>query len=143
MWERHLRALCEDFDRHLPGDSTNDDEISAEQRASAHISELLAMHGKKLSDFNLPELNKRVLMQCWCKEDEYDLVYEQERADNAIALFNHEQKSFFDEFMKVYQGYKNDINCRAKQNIFSINAVARYRENISLHGNNAHIMRFG
>ena len=79
LWNTYLPHLYEDF--------RTADKV-AEQRALAHLSELLAIHGKKLSDFNLPELDRSILIAAWLQEDEYDIVNERECANDAIAAFN-------------------------------------------------------
>lgn len=99
LWKKHLLHLCEDFRREGLTDITITD-ITAEQRALAHVRELLALNGKKLSEFNLPEVDKSILNSVWRLKDEYDVVHENECAQDIIASFNDEQRIVFDEIMK-------------------------------------------
>ena len=115
LWKTHLHKLCEDFTKH------GLDENAAENKALAHISELLTLNGKRLDDYGLPNVNWSMLENYWQTEDEYDIAREKRLSENMISSLNPQQRIVFNDIMKSVNAEKEYKNVN---NLFFINAAA-------------------
>lgn len=103
LWKKYFEGLRENFKEN----GILEDESNVEQKALAHVYELLAINCKSLKDFYLPPLDRSILMR---HENEYDVATEEESAKNAIFALNKEQRAIFDAILKAIYVYNSKTN---------------------------------
>lgn len=101
LWTKHALYLSEDFT-----DKGKVDQKVAEQKALAEINIMLAQHGKRCTDYELPDVPGTTGFIN--TEERYDPVTEQTLAESLISSLNDEQQVIFDTIMKEVDCYKNN-----------------------------------
>lgn len=108
LWEHFRNDLCQDIFHRAKQQNPNiqyNNEIYNEGLINIE-NKVMAMCGKKLTDFNLPATNRNILHDL---QTDYNIQELRQYVENSIPLLNLEQKQIYNTIMKQLQSNSGGV----------------------------------